>query len=255
MNTPLPIDERDLHAYVDGRLEPQRHKEVEAWLTEHPEDVRRVVEYERQNKAMQALFDPIVGEPIPQHLRIQSLRQGMPILRYAAMVALLVFGGVLGWVMHGLVPAQLEPLPVAASLPQRAIMAHAVYAPEVLHPVEVTAEQEAHLVKWLSKRLGRELHAPHLSALGYAMVGGRLLPGDDGPAAQFMYENAQGKRLTLYISSVAESSGETAFRYERKDGISVFYWVDGTLGYALSGEVDKSGLLAAANAVYRGLNL
>ena len=40
-----------------------------------------------------------------------------------------------------------------ATLPQRAALAQAVYEPEVLHPVEVGAEQEAHLVKWLSKRL------------------------------------------------------------------------------------------------------
>jgi anti-sigma factor RsiW len=254
-STQRPMDETELHAYVDGRLEPQQRKEVEAWLAEHPEEARRVAEYERQNAAMQSLFDPILEEPVPQRLHIQTSRPGVPIFRYAAMLALFVFGGVLGWVVHGLVPQQQGAMPATASLPARAIMAHAVYAPEVLHPVEVRVEQEAHLIKWLSKRLGKELHAPHLNSLGYEMVGGRLLPGDDGPAAQFMYENAQGKRLTLYIKGEAESSGETAFRYERKDGISVFYWVDGALGYALSGEVEKEGLLKAANAVYRGLNL
>lgn len=249
-----PLDEAGLQAYVDGRLAPQQREEVEAWLAEHPEEAQRISAYERQNAAMRALFDPILEEALPQRLQVQAQRRELPILRYAAMVALFGFGGILGWALHGMQPQQAV-VAFADSLPARAMAAHVVYVPEVLHPVEVTAEQEAHLTKWLSKRLGTELHAPHLSALGYEMMGGRLLPGENGPAAQFMYQNAQGKRLTLYINSVEKDSGETAFRYEHKDGLSVFYWVDGNLGYALSGEVDKQGLLEAANTVYRGLNL
>jgi anti-sigma factor RsiW len=37
-------------------------------------------------------------------------------------------------------------------------------------------------------------------------------------------------------------------------GISVFYWIDGKFGYALSGETDKAELLRVARAVYQQLN-
>ncbi len=70
-----------------------------------------------------------------------------------------------------------------------AAVAHAVYSPEVRHPVEVGADQEAYLVRWLPKRLGANLKVPHLAAQGYPLVGGRLLPGERGPAAQFMYQD------------------------------------------------------------------
>lgn len=65
--------------------------------------------------------------------------------------------------------------------------------------MEVAADQEAHLVAWLSKRLGTPLKVPRLDTLGFGLVGGRLLPGDQGPVAQFMYQDGQGQRLTLYV--------------------------------------------------------
>ena len=55
------------------------------------------------------------------------------------------------------------------------------------HPVEVGADDEQHLVNWLSKRLGVKVRAPKLDDAGMSLVGGRLLPGENGPVAQFMY--------------------------------------------------------------------
>ena len=114
--------------------------------------------------------------------------------------------------------------------------------------------QEAHLVAWLSKRLGGSLKVPHLTALGYQLVGGRLLPGSQGPVAQFMFQEGNGQRLTLYVRVGAGDSKETAFRYAQERGVSVFYWIDGRFGYALSGEIDKAELLRIAKAVYQQLN-
>jgi anti-sigma factor RsiW len=137
---------------------------------------------------------------------------------------------------------------------RRAAVAHVVYSPEVRHPVEVGADQEAHLVNWLSKRLGTQLKVPDLAPLGYGLVGGRLLPGERGPAAQFMYQDGKGQRLTLYVRTNTDETRETAFRFAQEKSIGVFYWLDRRVGYALSGEVDKAELLRVATAVYRQLN-
>jgi anti-sigma factor RsiW len=51
-------------------------------------------------------------------------------------------------------------------------------------------------------------------------MGGRLLPAEDGPAAQFMYENGTGERLTLYFRNGI--GDETAFRYHEEVGIGAF---------------------------------
>ena len=163
----------------------------------------------------------------------------------------MVLGGAAGWALRG---ADHAGQSYSMALAERAAVAHAVYTPEVRHPVEVGADQETHLVQWLSKRLGTPLRVPHLGALGYELVGGRLLPGAKGPAAQFMYQNAAGQRLTLYVRSNAGDNRETAFKYAREGTVSVFYWLDGPLGYALSGEMDRAALLRVADAVYRQLN-
>jgi anti-sigma factor RsiW len=246
------IHEQELHAYADGRLEAARREAVEAWLGDHPEMRQAVAEWRVQNERLHRSFDPVLNDAVPARLAEAAARPASPIpLRLAAAVAWLVVGGVVGYALRGEVPSSPSH---ATSLPHLAALAHAVYSPEVRHPVEVGAAEEAHLVAWLSKRLGTELKPPRLSAQGFELVGGRLLPGEAGPVAQFMYQDARGQRLTLYVQRDAQDNRETAFRYARENGVGVFYWLDGRLGYALSGEMDKPDLLRVATTVYQQLN-
>lgn len=245
-----PVTEADLHAYVDAVLSPARAAEVEAYLAQHPEDGARVAAYREQIQALHHDFNAVLEEPVPD--RFRNAGRARLITRYAAAAAvLLVVGGVIGWYLHAYTTdRRLE----TAAWARRAAIAHIVYSPEVRHPVEVGADQEAHLVAWLSKRLGTPLKVPHLGDLGYTLVGGRLLPGERGPVAQFMYQDGKGQRLTLYVRVNADDSRETAFRFAQEHGVGVFYWLDRKLGYALSGEVDKTELLRVATAVHRQLN-
>jgi anti-sigma factor RsiW len=204
--------------------------------------------YAEQNALLHTLFDPVLEEPVPAALLALRPR-AWP--RYAAAAAVFAIGVALGWLVRG---QFVTPQMVPVSLARLAATAHIVYAPEVRHPVEVAANEEAHLVGWLSKRLGTTLKAPKLSPLGYELVGGRLLSGPQGPVAQFMYQDARGQRLTLYVSRQRGEPRDTAFRFSQEDRVSVFYWVDGNYGYALSGEIRKDQLLQVADVVYKQLN-
>jgi anti-sigma factor RsiW len=90
-------------------------------------------------------------------------------------------------------------------------------------------------------------------------VGGRLLPGDAGARAQFMFQNAGGERVTLYLGAVNASAKvgagnqETAFRFLDDGAAPGFYWVDQGFGYALSGKLPRAALLALATTVYQQL--
>ena len=88
-----------------------------------------------------------------------------------------------------------------------------------------------------------------------SLVGGRLLSDASGPAALFMYESAQGNRLTFYVTRRPQGVGKTAFRYAHEDGIGVFYWIDEILSYALAGELDKATLLDISKTVYDQLDM
>lgn len=252
MNEKTRLAEDDLHAYVDGRLDVSRRADVEAWLLQHPSDAARVAAYRQQNDALQALFNPVLNEPLPLQMYPQARHRNFAQpLRYAAMLGGMVLSGLLGWNLHGSEKSRQPPM---IAMVKQAALAHVVYTPEMVHPVEVGQEQEQHLVKWLSKRLGSDVKPPHLAGAGYELMGGRLLPGNQGPAAQFMYQDARGMRLTLYLSNKPADKGEAAFRYAQEGKVSVFYWIDGDMSYALSGEIEKADLLRVANAVYQELN-
>lgn len=246
-----PILEEDLHAYVDGLLPERRRAEVESFLADNPKEAERVRAYQKQKETLRALFDPVLDEPIPPQLLHPKRLWSWPVLRYAAIVAWITLGGALGWALRG---ADSRKLDEPNGFARQAAIAHAVYSPEVRHPVEVGRDQEDHLVAWLSKRVGAPLKPPHLSQLGLELVGGRLLPGNRGPVAQFMYQDEKGQRLTLYVRMDPGTKSETAFRYTHEGKVGVFYWLDGPFGYALSGEMKKDELLQIANAIYHQLN-
>ena len=258
MSEPQDITEAELQAYADGRLAEERRAAVEAWLADRPEEAERIADYRRLHQEVRAAYQPVLDEPVPAHLTL--LREARrPWRRLAAIAGWVVLGAALGaiagWELRGARVAAVPAADLGAAMARRAAVAHATYSPEVRHPVEVGADQEAHLVAWLSKRLGAPLRAPKLEDVGYSLVGGRLLPGDNGPVAHFMYQCNRGTRVTLYVRTEMAGNRETAFRYAREGNVGVFYWVDRKLGYALSSaDIGKDDLLKVANAVYRQLN-
>jgi anti-sigma factor RsiW len=243
-----PITEAELHAYVDGALPEGDRAGIEAWLASHPEDAERLRAYAEQNTLLRSFYNPVLEEPVPAKLLAVRPRAWWG---YAAAAGIFALGIGLGWFVRGVF---ITPLVVPVPLARQAAFAHVVYSPEVRHPVEVTADEEEHLVRWLSKRLGTALKAPKLAPLGYELVGGRLLSGPQGPVAHFMYQDARGQRLTLYVSRQRGEPRDTAFRFSQEERVSVFYWVDGNFGYALSGEVRRDQLLKVADVVYKQLN-
>lgn len=247
------VTEADLNAYVDGRLPDRRIPQVEAYLRDYPEEAERIRAYGELNAALREAYRDALSEPIPERLRHfhRSAMLGRA-AKAAAAVAIFLVGALAGWFGRDALPGGDGS--ATPQIVQRAIAAHAVYTPEVKHPVEVGADHEAHLVAWLSKRLGARVRAPDLTGLGYHLVGGRLLPDRGKPAAQFMYQNGGGTRLTLYVRNLAGQSSTAAFRYKREDGVSAFYWVDRRLGYVLIGPMDRSALLDVAHQVYRQLS-
>jgi anti-sigma factor RsiW len=249
------LNEELLHAYVDGALSSDERGAVEAHLAQHPDEAARVRAWAQQNELLHALYDPVLDEPHELRVDAGTAARGRPWRRHVALAATLSLGVAIGYVARGSW-APVET-PVRPSIARQAALAHAAYVPEVRHPVEVTAREEQHLVAWLSKRLNAPLRAPVLAAAGYQLLGGRLLPAgaDPGapPVALLMYENAQGKRLSLLVRREAPNA-DTAFRFVQEGKTAVFYWIDGPFGYALAGEVSKDELAALARLVYQQLN-
>ena len=258
---PGAVEEHELHARLDGRLSPERAAEVDAYLATQPEVRARLQRYAEQQGSLRTAFAEETARPIPARLRVAGLlaqqrrRRYQRFARIAAAVALVVVGGIGGWaardVATPLLPSTTQTASNARTITADAIAAYKVFSVEVRHPVEVDVAQEAHLVQWLSKRLGQPLVVPDLTAAGFRLMGGRLLPAETGPAAQFMYENGK-ERVTLYVRTGI--GGETAFRYSEENGVGAFYWSDEGFGYALAAKADRDLLLRLSEIVYQQLS-
>ena len=240
--------EDEIQALVDDRLDPARRAEIESWLLSNPDAAARVADLRAQREAVEQAFSGLLDRPVPAQLQnIDALVsvQPSPVWRMAAMIELVVVGAAGGWFANDAIN---QSQVVATAFTQDAVRAHSLYVGEKRHAVEVNAQEEKHLVAWLSRRLQNELVAPDLSAQGYQLVGGRLLPASvTGPAAQFMYETGGGERITIYIEQDETGRGND-FEFTSYDGVSAFWWKDGPLAYVLIGKKDRDQLLALARA-------
>lgn len=272
----------ELNALLDKQLPADAHRAVQARAAADPRSRETLAAWQAQRDVLRELHRPLLDEPIPETLlaaakRSARLQQRLDAWwRWGGVAAAVTLAFGLGWLAHGgwqgasYADAALN---MAASQQRagreffhQAALAHAVYAPELRHPVEVAAAQQEHLVQWLSKRLDKPLKLPSLAAQGYSLVGGRLLPGESGARAQFMFENSTGVRVTLYLGAVdaatvmassakqpRPNSQDTAFRYSGEGPVPGFYWVDQGFGYALSGPVSRDELMKLAELVYQQL--
>lgn len=262
-----PITEADLHAFVDQQLTPVRHAEVEQYLAARPDEAQRVHDWRQQNELLRGLLAPVLDEPLPLRLPLRRQVAAMPWRALAAGVLIAAVSASTAWFARGALDSQAARPAVARAgaegagieltgFARRAAVAHLVYTPDGRRPVEVGADQEQQLVTWLSRRLGTPVKAPTLGGIGYALIGGRLLPGDSGPVAQFMYHDGTGQRLTLYVTREAPKAGgqaQTAFRFGQDGPVNVFYWVDRNFGYAISSSAERQELMRVAQEVYRQL--
>lgn len=259
MNMQRP-DDAQLSAWLDGELDAEAAARVESWVRDHPEDAQAVRLWAADRDALRARFDSVIDEPVPERL-LATVRRGNRFdwRRLTAAAAMVAGGAVLG---AGMAWQWTPPEGVQIGRPNwthRAAVAHAVYAPEVRHPVEVfTAEgsaaeqrtQEEHLTRWLTKRLDMPVRIFDLREHGFSLVGGRLLPDAAGPSAQLMYQNGEGQRITVYLRK-PEAGASTAFRFQRDGELGMFYWVEDGFGCALVGKLPRERLLAIADAVYK----
>ncbi len=243
----IPVTEDELHAYVDNELPAERRGDVEAWLAAHPDDAERVQSWRSMAEALHARYDSVADEAVPKRLELERLvRQPRKWIYGAVAAALAAFivGGGIGWVARGAFasPSGLQNVTLDA------LDAHRLYVVDVRHPVEVAGSERDHLQQWLSKRCGYEVMAPELEGTGLKLMGGRLLPGPEAPAAFLMYESPNGERFTVYILKAQIRTARMHYATSNSDG--AMFWADRGVGYVVSGPIDKARLNQVAHMVY-----
>ena len=259
------ITDEMLSAWLDGELGAADRERVELWLQHNPQDMARVQAWAADRAGLASLHGRVLDEPVPEKLRAavwsRKSIDTTPRWAYAAAAAgLLVTGALLGggsvwqWQkrqfasQESALRAQLAA-GTAQGWAQRAAYAHSIYVAEPRHAVEVKANEE-HLSRWLTRRIDMPVKLFDLHDQGFELVGGRLLPDGPGKSAQLLYQDAQKRRVTVYLRK-PEKGTDAAFRYEQQGNMGMFYWVEEGAGYALVGELPKQTLLELAQAIYK----
>lgn len=243
-----PVDEHELQALVDGRLPEERCTAVLAYLGRHPQEIERVTQYAMQKEELRRCIEAVdlpADDPTTAALQERlAKRLSRPDygrwLRRAASVALLLGAG---WSSHVIYQTYVDAGPPA--LVVEAAQAHEVFSDDRQRPVELTAAARTEMASWFSYHLAAPVEIPSLRALGLYLVGGRLLSGDDGPVAQLIYEDRDGRRLTLGLSSVPVDAGDEV-RLVEVGGLLAGYWQKGELTYALVAETSDQQLVTIA---------
>jgi anti-sigma factor RsiW len=246
-----PIGEDDLHAYVDGQLPAERRQAVEDHLRQNPDAARRVADFQDQRQAIRAAFASPVADPLPRRLSLAHIiahrgrRSRTPWLVAASILFSLGIGVGTGWFLHDMAENGQTQRAIAL-LSQEALSSHVVYAVDVRHPVEVPGSEAPHLQQWLSNRLKRVVVAPDLSAMGYHLVGGRLLATEHGGAAALlMYDDANRNRISVLLRPMTpdlRAPGETI----QRDGVNGLAWIANGLGIAVVAALPESDLTPLA---------
>lgn len=252
------ITRDQLMAYADGALSADERAAMDAWLAERPDTSAEIAQMQRQSDAIRTLYAPITAEPVPQRLSVahlarqQDKRRSRFWMSAAAAVFLIGIGLGAGWLLRG----QMDTSGIADRLIADAVSAHTVYVLENRHAVEVNGADSEHLSSWLSNRLQTTLAMPDLSASGLTFLGGRLLPAPDVPggrAAQLMYEDTAGARLTLYVTP---SPGPNTPSYELANlGLdTALFWSDAVISCTITAPYPAEKLQAIARSVFSQLN-
>lgn len=247
-----PVTQDELHAYADDQLPDDRIAAVETHLNEHPADARRVADWRIINAALLHYADPDPIEPVPAAMlgMFERRREGRwrPI---AALIAWLGIGiGVGSFGQHLALRTDL-----AMRVAEETHGAYAVFSPEVLHPVELGADQADHLSDWLGKRLGRPIPIPSLIDIGFSFVGGRLMVADGAPAAMMMYENSSGRRLLLYVAGSSDPDYGSSMTFRRFVDSGVVTWVRDGTAYGVGGGFSETELMLAARSIRSQLSV
>ncbi|WEK04763.1 MAG: anti-sigma factor [Candidatus Devosia phytovorans] len=253
-----PITRDMLMAFADGQLSEPDRLAVQAHLASNADAAAEVALIQRQNLAIETLFAPAGAEPVPARLKptrlaeVHKSRRWQTLQRAAMITLLLAAGMAAGWLLR----PTTQPGPLYDRLIADAVSAHTVYVAENRHAVEVAGTDAEHLSSWLSNRLATNLPMPDLTAQGLTFMGGRLLPAPaipGGRAAQLMYEDVGGERLTLYITP---SQGVDGPDYESVNfgADTALYWANPLITCTIVGNEQPETFQAIANTVFAQLS-
>lgn len=240
------IDELDLLAYVDGRLDrdPVRKAAVEAYLRDHPEDAARAEAYVLQNNAIRAAYAGVAEQPVPDRfmkaLDMDPAVRFKPVLRATAAAAALALAASVGW-WAGQSDDHDQRSLLTQSFVEQTMYSH-------FGTTTASTSGNGQPLVSLSQRLSLELQPPDLSAFGFRQVDMQAIGSSGNGAVRVTYADASNRSINLFLRTRWEDSAPVV-NFVKRDGVSMAYWLDGPLVYGLAAQIERERLADIAKHI------
>jgi len=249
------IHEIDLLAYADGLLDmdPGRKAEVEAYLQKHPKEAARGRDYAEQNDEIRRLYGSILAEPVPE--RLQAILENHPrrlvghVTRAALAASLLLAAGFTGWWIGK--SGQPDPWQVQDFVAQ-ALTTYLQPSPASDSIPDLALQGANQPFNWLSQQITMPLQPPDLTPQGFTLIDKHLMTANGPQTAQVTYAASGGRRLSLFLRTRWQEEAPQ-FHFAENEGVTMVYWLDGPLVYALVGHLDRQEMFAVVQAVRRSM--
>jgi anti-sigma factor RsiW len=240
------MSSEDLAAYLDGEMTPQRRAEMVRHLENSPEDAARLEKWRRKDMALRIGLSQLAkaGEQdVIRRLRQHRGENYRPVRRWAqaAVVLLGIALGAGAWWLREEQNSNTELTYAAAT----AYLAGTA----TLVPASNAADRDQ-LAENIAAHLGVRVAPPDLSKFGFKLAGGQLLSNSDHPAAQLIYVDARGRRISCFFKRI-DTDRESNWEYGKAEGVPGIHRVGERLGWVVLGDLPVSELQQIAEATYK----
>ena len=276
-----------LVAYLDGEIEAQDRREIEAWLDSDPSARERLAALAQSTELARQAYDEVMHAPLPDRLiaaaRGETAEQLAPrvvpftsrpgktgagpwLRRWAALpIAASLLGFVVGGGAVYLGAGKILPTGIVGNSTAPAIEASVANnlwldnaagdfklfvgtGENALIDVPATGDTREALQK-ISQSLTQQVRLPDLKPWGLNFRGARLVVVDGRPAAQLVYttENKAIGPLALIIGSTKQS--DIPPTVNRRQDVNMVYWRHQGRAYVLTGHTDVGYLWGIGNDV------
>jgi anti-sigma factor RsiW len=259
-----PISDEQLHAYIDGELEPGEARRIEAIIAQSPELALQVEQFRADKELIHRIYAPLLEQPLPTAV-IEALERPrrrfgfglkFPLFPAAAVsTAVLLFAAFLAY--PNLVGTGGDPLVAEALAAQNGELRTV----SSLGPDKVGGDRIA------EETLAAPVKIPDLEKAGYVLKGIAVIAREkdardrdaqdrdaqdrDARAVEARYANGAGRSFIVYMR---RSAGPDRFELQQRGRTQVCIWQNDEVSVVMTGDMSAKEMLKVANLTYSDLN-
>jgi anti-sigma factor RsiW len=248
------LREIDLLAYADGLLDADvvRKRQVEQHLAENAGAAAFVAEIKAQNEDIRAHYGPLLYEPVPEHLTSalhasDGPSRGRRLAQVAAAIALLAAASLSGWLIGQRDTPEEWGL---ADFVERAASVHHTAAGGTR--AAMGGDGMLQPLGWLNQRIDLQLRAPDLADYGFNLVAKERVGPDGDHLVRLVYQRRDGTTINLLLRPRWQEASSRIGKVTEGD-VSVHYWQDGPLAFAMTTNLADAETEQMARAVRQAI--